>query len=178
MKNQKFSPLNLHYTNTPKGKVDMTWLLIFSIFLISLSNALIAAPPAQAALPPLSTEELNQQATHIIVGKVKSISNREVSTDLGSNYEFTAIVEVKRVEKGLLTVELKHPNNPFVRLLGVAKPGAKIEVNYWLAGKRPDGWVGHGGQHFNLSANSQVRLFLTTEDGKLHLLEPNGWESL
>jgi hypothetical protein len=144
----------------------MLWLVILSLFIISL-----------AALPPLTEEELNSEARYIVVGKVKTVSSGEVRGDQGSNYQYKAIVEVVRVEKGLLmSID---PTEVVSQPPGAPTPGDQIEVHYWQAGDRPLGWSGPAGQYSGLREDTMVRLYLSQEsEGRLHLLEPNGWESI
>lgn len=154
----------------------MWWAIIFSGILIGFIT-LFVATPAQAALPPLGDSELKRDATYIVVGKVKSISQSEVPIDGGTNIKFVALVEVIGVEKGLL--QSTDPTEVITQPPGTPTPGDTIEVNYWQAGERPLGWTGPGGQYYRLALDTQVRLFLERDrEGSLDLLEPNGWESI
>lgn len=155
----------------------MTWMIILSGIFISLVSMLGMAQPAQAALPPLSSEELKQEARYVVVGNVQTVTHKEVTTDLGSDRQYVAVVKVVSVEKGLL--RSSNPLKAPPAKPGVPTPGAQIQVHYWQAGKRPGAWVGPGGQYSGLSPNTEVRLFLKVdEQGRLHLLEPNGSEVL
>lgn len=143
-------------------------------FVILVASFTVRSKPAFAALPPLSPEELKQESSYIVVGIVKSITCSEVSTNLGTNYQYTAIIAVETVEP---PPPPSLPGMPSTPPPGVPLPGREIEVHYWQAGKRPAGWSGPGGQYSSLSEGHKVRLFLRQDaEKRLNLVEPNGSE--
>jgi hypothetical protein len=154
----------------------MLWTIILSGLAMGLITLFVAAP-AQAALPPLGESDLRRDATYIVVGEVKSISEHQVAIAKGTNRQFVASVEVIQVEKGLL--QSIDPTEVITQPPGTPTPGETIEVHYWQVGERPRGWTGPGGQYYGLPQERQVRLFLEPDQqGDLHLLDPNGWESI
>jgi hypothetical protein len=153
------------------------WILGLCGVLIGAQVTSVNISPVNAALPPLSKEALLKGSTHIIVAKISQVSQTaEVPIHLnasysGTNYIYTATVEVLKVEKNPLA---KSPQN-FASL----STGKVIQVQYWKVGKRPSGWVGPGGQRPSLQANTKVRLYLAQDArGKFNLLDPNGSESV
>ena len=144
----------------------MIWLLILSLIIISLT-----------ALPPLTEEDLRRESRYIVMGRVKTISRREIPVDEGTNFYYQANVNVVNVEKGLL--KSSDPNQVVTQPQGTPLPGDEIVVHYWLAAKRPSGWSGVAGQHSGLSQGTTVRLYLAQDNqNRLHLLEPNGWQPI
>ncbi|AFZ24795.1 hypothetical protein Cylst_2589 [Cylindrospermum stagnale PCC 7417] len=170
-----FDRFKLYQTKAFERKADMIWTLILSGFLINIVGILAMPQTAQAHRTPLSTDELEESACCIVVGKVKSLSSREVKVQLGSEHQFTAIVEVKSVKRWIPESGSKRPDGSFAPPSDAPKPGKNIEVKY----RRRGGATGVTSQDSNLPLDAQVRLFLTTyPDGHLHLLEPNGWEAI
>ncbi|NJO40793.1 MAG: hypothetical protein HC769_02720 [Cyanobacteria bacterium CRU_2_1] len=148
----------------------MVWIMILIGIFVVLVSLFATATPVQAAIPPLNSTDSHADATHIIIGTVKTISQQEVSTEEGNNYEFVATVEIIQVEKQPLhSADLIETADRHL--------GDTVEVHYWQTGKRPFGWTGPQGQNAKLPPNTQVRLFLRLGvNDRLSLLEPNGWE--
>jgi hypothetical protein len=149
------------------------WILGLCSVLVSWQ--IMPVPDAIAALPPLSKETLVKSSSHIVVAKVRSISQVEVPISLGNNagtnYNYEAIVEILIVEK---STQSKPPAKS-----SQLSPGKVIQVKYWKAHKRPNIWVGDGGQRPGLTANTTVRLFIKQDaQGKFQLQDPNGSELL
>lgn len=169
----------LYQTKAFERKADMIWTLILSGLLINLVGVLTMPQTAPAAVPPLSTEELEESASHIVVGKVKSISSHEVKVPSGSDYQLTAVIELKSLERWALPPGSARPAG-YSGLPSIApKPGENIEVYYRRVRKRPPGWTGSIGQNYRLRLDTQVKLFLILDEkGHLQLLEPNGWEAI
>lgn len=162
----------------------MIWVFgLFGIFLagvvVGCAGLVLTAQPACAALPPLSDDELAAVATYTVTGTVKAIRMEEVTTDVGSDCRYSAVIAVTDTESS-------RPPRPSFPGMSASPPtestdpavGEEIIVHYWQAGQRPAGWTGNGGQSSLFSEGMAVKLFLTkTSDGELHLLEPNGWEA-
>lgn len=144
------------------------WMLGLCGVLLGWQNMSVNVSPVSAALPPLSKDKLMSNSSHIIVAKVLSLSRVEVPAQFGTNYFYSATVEVLKIDKAP-----KSQSSPQL------SSGKVVEVQYWQVGKTPSGWVGPGGQRPGLEAGTKVRLFLKQdEEGKLHLLDPNGSELL
>jgi hypothetical protein len=144
------------------------WILGLCGVLLGWQNMSVNVSPASAALPPLSKDRLMNNSSHIIVAKVRALSRVEVPAQFGTNYFYTATVEVLKIDKA-----------PKSQSSTQISSGKVIEVQYWQVGKTPSGWVGPGGQRPGLESGTTVRLFLKQdEEGKLHLLDPNGSELL
>lgn len=163
--------------------MNTAWIatVIATLFGIFSLVFFVGVAPAQAALPPLSEDNRNLYARYVVVGKVKTVSQTEVPIDIGTNREYQAAIAVSRVEKGLLMSD--DPDEVVAQPPGTPLPGEEIIVHFWKSGKRPLGWTGPGGQYLPLfpydEVQYEVRLFLRVDDqGRLHLLEPNGWESI
>lgn len=163
--------------------MNTTWMVTIIATLLGIFSLVffVGVAPVQAALPPLDEEDLNLDARYIVVGKVKTVSQTEVPIDIGTNLEYQAVIAVSRVEKGLLMSD--DPDEVVDQPPGTPLPGEEITVHFWESGERPLGWTGPGGQYLPLlpydETQYEVRLFLTVDDeGRLHLLEPNGWESI
>lgn len=162
----------------------MIWVFgLFGILLagvvVGCAGLVLTAQPACAALPPLSDDELVAAATHIVTGTVKAITMEEVTTDIGSDCRYSAVIAVTATESSR-PPRPSFPGMPATPPPENADPGVgdEITVHYWQAGQRPAGWTGNGGQSSLFSEGMAVKLFLTrTSDGELHLLEPNGWEA-
>lgn len=163
--------------------MNITWIVTGIATLLGIFYLVffVAVAPAQAALPPLDEDNRNLYARYIVVGKVKTVSKTEVPIDIGTNLEYQAVIAVSRVEKGLLMSD--DPDEVVDQPPGTPLPGEEITVHFWENGERPLGWTGPGGQYLPLFSYDEmqyeVRLFLSVDDqGRLRLLEPNGWESI
>jgi hypothetical protein len=122
---------------------------------------MLAAPLALGALPPLSAEEREQSATHILEGRVLTLKKELIE----KNWHYTARVKVWK----FLKAELFSEQNAEV-----------VTVKYWKAGPRPTGWTGSQGQNGQMFQGDQIRLYLVSagEPDTYTLLMPNGWELL
>lgn len=143
------------------------------IFWIGLSIVIAIAPPLMsiqnlnAALPPISPQNLKRLSDYIVIGQVTRIESREVALKFGpndqysgTNIQYKAIVKVQRLESK-------------------KDPGRTIEVHYWTVGKRPSGMAGAQGQNLQLKKQMTAKFFIRKDkQGKLHLLEPNGWQPI
>jgi hypothetical protein len=148
------------------------------LLVVVLLNLAVGVQPACAALPPLSPQTLEKESAYIIVGTVKGVTSKDVSTNQGGNCQYVATVEVKKVEKKLFTLSLENSSEQLSSPDDDLKPGDNIDVHYWQAGRRPQGWTGPVGQSSLPSVGMTIRLFLTEEDDGFHLLEPNGWQEV
>ena len=122
---------------------------------------LLVAQVVLAAVPPLSQEAREQQATHIMEGRVLTLKKELVD----KNWHYTARVEVLKFTK----VELFSEQEAEV-----------ATVKYWKTGPRPSGWAGPQGQNGQMSQGDQVRMYVVSADepDTYSLLMPNGWELL
>ncbi|AFZ23561.1 hypothetical protein Cylst_1268 [Cylindrospermum stagnale PCC 7417] len=171
-----FQQFNLHQKKAPVGKTEMIWTLILSGFLINIVGVLAMPQTSQAHLPPLSTEELEEKAWCIVVGKVKSASNPEPNPEWGPYKEVTVIVEVISIEKALQTIQLEDPNYALTVSSKNPKPGDKITIYYR---QRMGGKGGSIGQHHDIPLNAKVKLFFTIDhQDRFQLLDPNGWQAV
>jgi hypothetical protein len=121
----------------------------------------ISAGVASAAIPPLSKEDLNKQATHILVGDVRAVYTTEKPGERGFTDRLYCIEVVPTaLEKG-----------------EGLKEGRVIYARAWTPAKRPRGWTGGQGQNVIPEAGKRVRVYLAqAKDGGLDLVEPNGLE--
>jgi len=115
--------------------------------------------PLQAVIPPLSKEELRLQSSHVLTGYVFQVQEK---IEMSGNYTdvfYTAKMIVHDSEQG----DFKQKN--------------VIQFSFWRALSRPSGWIGRTGQYAKIGDSKTVRVWLgQKEDGRLYLLEPNGWE--
>ena len=121
----------------------------------------IAAAAAWAALPPISKDDLNRQATHILIGDVRAVYTTKKAGERGFTDRLYCIEVVPTaLEKG-----------------EGLKEGRVIYARAWTPAKRPTGWLGGQGQNVIPEAGKRVRMHLAqAKDGGLDLLEPNGLE--
>ncbi len=119
------------------------------------------AAPALAELPPLSPDELDANATHVIAGIVTQVfTARKVHEDRKGWEDDVVCLEIRvvDVEKGE----------------GIAV-GQLVYARTWDAAERPDGWAGPGGQYEVPAVGALVRVHLEQgEDGGRDILIPNG----
>jgi hypothetical protein len=93
-----------------------------SASIATLLGALLAASTAFAAKPITSPDQMQKAATHIIVGKVLSISSTKSQQGDFATTNYVAEIAIDRVEKG-----------------DGLKPGGVVPVRYVAIG-----WVGGG----------------------------------
>lgn len=132
-------------------------------------SVLLGTQLALAAIPPLSEEMREAEASHIIEGKVLQL-HADLLLARGENTEFqdwhyTALVEVRQFIKAATMAEIATET---------------IQVNYWKPAKRPQNWTGPQGQNDRMLIGDEVRLFMKKdpESDEYHLLTPNGFELL
>lgn len=128
--------------------------------ILSLIPVFLLAQFATAALPDLSDEEKHATAKVIVTGHVDSVSRDSMlKVYAGQLHKFSGHLSQVHVEKGKLS-------------------GTDLTFHFKKM-KFFDGACGNSGQRKIPEENTFVRLFLSVDDlGKLHLLEPNGWEEL
>jgi hypothetical protein len=110
-----------------------------------------------AALPPLSTDQLVNDSSDVVVAEVMKVKTWTERVKYGRDEFSVAMVKIATVEKGKL------------------QPGVLIEVHYRQTGSRAEGWAGPQGQNSPLPEGEKVRLYLLKQEGVYRLLEPNGW---
>lgn len=131
-----------------------TWQSLLFIFVFCA-----LAAPALAALPPLDDAERQDRSSNTFRGKVRAVySRREVLDDESSNAQLILEIEVTEGEKGEF------------------KTGQFVWVKCWFAERRPDRWVGDGGQR-PVPREGDTGLFYVTGSitTGFSLLHPNGW---
>ncbi len=114
----------------------------------ALATFLCGAAWAEKA--PLSTKELEETATHIVVGRVQAIYSR---TERKGNYEYTrfiAEVRIEKVEKGeapsdliyvrYFDIDWKGPGNPPPGPSGHTQPKLGSTHRFYLARNAYDGF--------------------------------------
>ncbi len=161
------------------------------LFWIGLSIVIATATPLaftqtlNAALPPIPAKELNRLSDYIVVGKVNKIESRKVTTRFGDKLQYSegiiqhkAIVTVKRLES-----KKNRSSNGKSKASNLPAPGKTIEVHYWTLDKEspdsPGRPPGAQGQNSLLQEKTMAKFFIRKDaQGKLHLLEPNGWQPL
>lgn len=127
------------------------------ILLLLLGLAL----PALCALPPLSSKELKKESKHIVIGYVQSVTETVVAASDGKDTLYKLEVKIQK------------------RLKGSLKSGSIVTIECRQTKERPDGWAGPQGQNEIPELGTFVQLFIRdTADGRLELLEPNGWEKV
>ena len=127
---------------------------------------LLAAVPASivneanAALPPLSPDELQRRAEVVVVGTVNEVTVTATQTKSQfSNWIVKIDATVERADKGSTAIQM----------------GKTLRVECWSLKQRPYGWVGPSG-HYNIPAKgARFRMWLTrNEAGNWSPLTPNG----
>ena len=124
-----------------------------SLVLVSL----LVLPSAKGAKAPSSKKQLEQVATHIVVGKVQAIYSR---TEREGNYEYVrkvAEVKIDKVEKGKISeglVYVRYWSREW-KGLGLSPPGGQSygpqpkkgqTCRFYLAKNAYDGWSKDGNQ--------------------------------
>jgi hypothetical protein len=127
---------------------------------IAVASLVSVPQPAQSAVPPLSERNLQVLSSHIVNGVVTAIQSKKVPNQYGYNFEHTATIKVAKVDRSA--------SNSI-------KPGQTIEVVYITIGSN-GGRSGSQRQQHRLQPGFKAKLFiLPGQDGRLYLLEPNGW---
>jgi hypothetical protein len=139
--------------------------------LILTAMTLSALPHAAAEVPLLSSEQLQSQATHIVVGKILAIYSREVANTTGRVVtHYLLEIEAKAVEKG-----------------ADLRPGDLVYARCWrLTAHGSDGPVPGASGHSLRDEGENVRVHLIRGDDSgvwrkdkgLSVLLPNGIVSL
>ena len=119
----------------------------------------VLTSPAVAELPPLSQEQLEQQASHIVTGRVVEVYSTQRQKDSPEFVDTLYAIElaVDGVTKGE----------------GI-KDGQQIFIRTWKASRRPRGWAGPGGQSMIPRRHQNVTAYLSNKDGGYNVLIPNG----
>lgn len=121
---------------------------------------LLLQAPLWAELPPLDESERVARADLIVLAEVVDSKAQRERVHQGSNQVYTLELKVKEVEKGDFR-------------------GKTVEARCWSAERRPEGWVGPGGQYHVPKLADKGRFFLRQDTrGVYHLLLPNGWEKV
>jgi hypothetical protein len=159
--------------------IKLIWVGL-SIVIVSTTTPLMISERANTAVPPLSSQNLNQLSDYIVIGTVTRIQRSELPMKFGSNYHYKVLVKVKKLE---LKDSNSLPSSNLKRQAMISKtrplPGNTIEVHYWTVGKRQNGWTGAQGQNSHLKEGTIAKLFVRKDEkNALHLLEPNGWEPI
>lgn len=123
--------------------------VVFCFFLFIL--------PALAALPPLSPEELLEEARCVVVGTVVKLESSKKLRSNGYDNHYTLKIQIAEVKKGNL------------------KAGQEIEVFCKQTGARMTGWAGPQGQNDVPDKGDSGVFYLSWGKNGYRLLEPNGW---
>jgi hypothetical protein len=132
---------------------------VFREAALSLVLCAASAAAAYAAVPPLGLDELNEQATHVVTGKVLHVYTTQAERGEGmTDTLYVLELELGRLDKG--------------------EGPAAGEVLYaltWQPAERPEGWTGHQGQDGLPAVGQNVQLFLRRgPQGRYEVLTPNG----
>lgn len=130
-------------------KKSLVGLLVLALMLV-----------ARAALPPLSPEELKEQATDIVLVTVMNVQESVEDVPGGNDHVYRLNVRVDDAKKGSL------------------RSGLTITVECKKTGQRPPGWAGPQGQNEIPAEKARVKMYLREQDNRFFLLEPNGWAPL
>jgi hypothetical protein len=151
--------------------------------LLWLGLSIVTAMPlmiferANTAVPPLSPKTLNILSNYIVIGKVTQIQRSEVKMKFGTNYHYKVWVNINQIESK--ERDVVPSNGQSTKFTKSPQSGSTIEVHYWTVGKRQGGWSGSQGENAHLKEGMTAKLFIRKdEQGKLHLLQPNGWEPI
>jgi hypothetical protein len=144
---------------------------------MAVATPLIMTQKANTAVPPLSTQQLNNMSAYIVVGTVTRIEKSEVQVKFGTNNHYKVLIKVERLESK--RSDLPVSKGQFSQVTTSPRPGSTIEVHYWKVGKRQGGWSGSQGQNVHLKEGMTAKLFMRkNEKGEFHLLQPNGWQPI
>jgi hypothetical protein len=148
---------------------------------MAVATPLIMTQNANTAIPPVSSQNLNRLSDYIVIGKVTRIQKSEVRVKFGTNHQYKVFVQVASLESPQSEV-LPRPKSLKGKAIyssNLPAPGKTIEFHYWTVGKRIDGWAGAQGQNSHLKEGMIAKFFIRKGgQGKLHLLEPNGWQPI
>lgn len=133
----------------------------------------LSASLTRAEIAPLSDEDLERKATHIVTGEVVAIYDRVTTQPQWKKHQYVAEVRVVKAEKG-----------------ADVKVGDLIYVRYWSEdwtgpGNPPPGAYGHWDApkeresfRFFLARNAHDGYSDQNKDGGLNVLGPNGMEKV
>ena len=130
----------------------------FLLLLVAVPASIVNQ--ANAALPPLSPDELQRRAEVVVVGTVNEVTVTATETKSQfSNWIVKIDATVERADKGSTAIQM----------------GKTLRVECWSLKQRPYGWVGPSG-HYNIPAKgARFRMWLTrNEAGNWSPLTPNG----
>ncbi|MGE0495115.1 MAG: hypothetical protein AB7S38_38260 [Vulcanimicrobiota bacterium] len=97
-------------------------------------------------LPPLTPQELAEFSDRVVEGTIESLTQKVVEVKDGTNIVYQASL-------------------------------GGVEFTFWQVDQRPMGWAGPCGQVDCPEQGQTGRAYLRQgDDGRLHLLEPNGWQ--
>ena len=120
---------------------------------------------ANAALAPVSREELMEMASHAMIGVATEVTKGgEKCNDSGTFC------------KQFYNVKLK--------LTEVLKGGFDIAVNdsvtvsYYKVSKRPDLWVGPGGLYGSVQSGDLIEVFTLFDGNTFSIINPNGMRQM
>jgi uncharacterized protein (TIGR03067 family) len=122
---------------------------------------LAQSAPVSAEVPVMSRAQLQQHATHIVVGKTQKVYSVKTETDDWVDIDSVAEIVVSRVEKG-----------------AQIQAGDVVYGRFW--NKR---WIGKGNPdphstgHRGPTMGESVRAYLIRKNGAYDVLLPNGFES-
>lgn len=123
---------------------------------------LAVAGTLHAEVPLLPKNELKNEATHIVVGKVRALYSTTTKSEDWESTNSVAEIAVLSVEKG-----------------SVITSGDVVYAHYW--NKR---WIGkgdpepHSSGHSGVAKGDLVRAHLSRKHGTYHVLLPNGFTKL
>ena len=127
--------------------------------------ALFASTSGFGAKAPLSDDQLNEQAAHVIRGTVLEIASKvqksEIEVDFGSHTDriFTITIKVESVLKG-----------------AGLKEGEEVIIEAWTPKRRLPPRAGLQGHQPIPEKGDEVTAYLVDSGGKLEPILPNGIE--
>ena len=126
------------------------------LFLIAIAISV----PVGAEVPLKSKAQLQDQATHIVVGKVETVYSVRSENDDWVDTQSVAEIVVQRVEKGdrIQTGDLAY---------------GRFWNRNWIGKGNPEP---HSRGHMGPPTDELVRVYLVRKDGGYNVLLPNGFE--
>ena len=126
------------------------------LFLIAIA----VSAPVGAEVPLKSKAQLQDQATHIVVGKVETVYSVRSENDDWVDTQSVAEIVVQRVEKGdrIQTGDLAY---------------GRFWNRNWIGKGNPEP---HSRGHMGPPTDELVRVYLVRKDGGYNVLLPNGFE--